>query len=126
MGYDILIVDDSAIVRAVIERALRLSGVALNEVHHAPNGQVALETLSQQSVDLVFADLNMPVMDGVTMVTEMESRGILENTPVVVVSTDRSEVRMRELKSHGVMEYLNKPFTPESIRDTVERCLKPQ
>ena len=123
MGYNILIVDDSAIVRAVIERALRMSGVAVSEVYHAANGQLALEQLEAQAVDLVFADLNMPVMDGVTMIGEMEERGLLARTAVVVVSTDRSEVRMRELKAHGVREYLNKPFTPESIRDTVERCL---
>jgi two-component system, chemotaxis family, chemotaxis protein CheY len=123
MGYNIMIVDDSAIVRTVIERALRMSGVALNNVYHAANGQSGLETLEQNVVDLVFADLNMPVMDGVTMIAEMELRGMLQKTSVVVVSTDRSEVRMRELKSHGVREYLNKPFTPESIRDTVERCL---
>ena len=123
MGHNILIVDDSAIVRAVIERALRLSGVALGDLYHAGDGKAALELLEMHAVDLVFADLNMPVMDGVTMIGEMESRGMLARTSVVVVSTDRSEVRMRELKAHGVREYLNKPFTPESIRDTVERCL---
>lgn len=123
MAYNILIVDDSAIVRTVVERALRLSGVDIGELLHASNGQEGLDHLSNNWVDLVFADLNMPVMDGMTMISEMEEKGYLEDTAVVVVSTDRSDVRMRELKAKGVREYLNKPFTPEAIRDIVQTCL---
>ncbi len=123
MAYNILIVDDSAIVRSVIERAVRMTGVDIGEVLQAVNGREALEKLEENWVDLVFADLNMPVMTGVEMIEEMEQKGILKETPVVIVSTDRSEVRMQELKARGVREYLNKPFTPEGIRDVIEKCL---
>ncbi len=123
MAYNVLIVDDSMIVRSVVERAVRMTGVDIGEIFQAANGKEALEKLDANWIDLVFADLNMPVMTGVEMVEEMERRGMLKGTPVVIVSTDRSEMRMRELKARGVREYLNKPFTPEGIRDIMQRCL---
>ena len=123
MAYNVLIVDDSMIVRSVVERAVRMTGVDIGEIYQAANGKEALEKLDSNWIDLVFADLNMPVMTGVEMVEEMERRGMLKGTPVVIVSTDRSEMRMRELKARGVREYLNKPFTPEGIRDIMQRCL---
>ena len=124
MAYNILIVDDSKIVRTVIERAVHLSGADIGEIHQAANGQEALDALEAAWIDIVFADINMPVMDGVQMVEEMDRRGLVRDIPVVIVSTDRSEVRMQQLKAHGVREYLNKPFTPEAIRDILNICLK--
>lgn len=124
MAYNILIVDDSKIVRTVIQRAVELSGVEVGEIYQAANGQEGLDRLGSAWIDIVFADINMPVMDGVQMVEEMDRRGLVRDLPVVIVSTDRSEVRMQQLKKHGVREYLNKPFTPESIRDILTTCLK--
>ena len=90
----------------------------------AVNGEKALEILRKEPIDVLVTDINMPVMDGVQMVEEMDRRGLVRDIPVVIVSTDRSEVRMQQLKQHGVKEYLNKPFTPESIRDILAACLK--
>jgi two-component system chemotaxis response regulator CheY len=123
MAYNILIVDDSMIVRKVVARAVRMTGEDIGEIFEAANGREAIDILDAQWVDLMFADLNMPVMNGVEMVEEMERQGKLKETPVVIVSTDRSEMRMRELKARGVREYLNKPFTPEGIRDIMARLL---
>lgn len=123
MAYNILIVDDSAIVRSVIKRAIVLSGVDSGEIYEAANGKEAIETLDSVWVDIIFTDINMPVMNGVEMIETLVQRGTVKETPVVIVSTDRSEVRIRQMKAHGVSEYLNKPFTPEEIRDTIERCL---
>ncbi len=123
MAYNILIVDDSAIVRKVVGRAVRMTGEDIGEIFEATNGREAIDILDAQWIDLMFADLNMPVMNGVEMVEEMERQGKLKETPVVIVSTDRSEMRMRELKARGVREYLNKPFTPEGIRDIMSRLL---
>lgn len=124
MPVNILIVDDSMIVRKVIQRAIELSGADIGEIHQAVNGQDALDQLSEKKIDIMFADINMPVMDGIEMVEQMAKRGLVQNIPVVIVSTDRSEVRMQQLKAHGVREYLNKPFTPEAIRDILTTCLK--
>lgn len=124
MAYNIMIVDDSRIVRSVIQRAIELSGVDVGKIHHAANGREALDQMEAEWIDVLFADINMPVMNGVQMLEEMNRRGLLKGLPVVVVSTDRSEIRMEQLKEHGVREYLNKPFTPEAIRDILTACLK--
>ena len=124
MAYNILIVDDSKIVRTVIERAIHLSGAEIGTIYQAANGQEGLDQLTENWIDIVFADINMPVMDGVEMVEEMDRRGMVRDIPVVIVSTDRSELRMQQLKAHGVREYLNKPFTPEAIRDILLTCMK--
>ncbi len=126
MAYNILIVDDSKVVRAVIQRAVELSGAEVGTIFQAANGQEALDKLGVEWIDIVFADINMPIMDGVEMVEEMARRGLAQDIPVVIVSSDRSEIRMQQLKEHGVREYLNKPFTPESIRDILITCLKEQ
>lgn len=123
MAYNILIVDDSAIVRAVIQRTIRLCGIDVGEVFDAANGKEALDQLDSAWVDIIFADINMPVMNGIEMIEELDRKGMLTETPVVIVTTDRSEVRIQQLKAHGVREYLNKPFTPEEIRDVLDRCL---
>jgi len=119
MAYNILIVDDSKIVRAVMRKTLSISGVDLGEVYEAANGREALLLLSEKWVDLVLADINMPEMTGLEMVDELKKTGLMETIPVVIVSTERSVTRMESLKAKGVHAYLNKPFTPEDIRDVV-------
>ncbi len=123
MAYNILIVDDSAIVRAVIGKTLRLAGVDVGRIFEAANGREALDCIDKEWVDLVFADINMPVMNGMEMIDDLARRGVLRELPVVMVSTERSVTRIEELKAKGVRAYLRKPFTPELIRDVVEKLL---
>ena len=123
MPYNILIVDDSDTVRAVIAKTLNLAGVPCNEVYQAPNGQEALVVLKQHWVDLVFTDINMPVMSGVEMFSEMQKDDVMKTVPVVVVSTEGSKTRMEELLHKGIRAYVRKPFTPESLRDVVDDIL---
>ena len=123
MAYNVLIVDDSAIVRAVVRKTLSLTGVELGVVLEAGNGQEALERLAKNWIDIVFADINMPVMTGIEMVDQMIARDILKTSPVVIISTERSETRMAELRAKGVSAYLNKPFTPECLRDVITQVL---
>ena len=125
MAYNVLIVDDSAIVRAVVRKALGLTGVALGEILEAANGQEALDKLEKNWIDIVFADINMPVMTGIELVNKMVERDILKSSPVVIISTERSETRMAELRAKGVSAYLNKPFTPEHLRDVITQVLGP-
>lgn len=122
MAYNILIVDDSAIVRAVIERTLKICGTDIGIVFKAGNGKEALSILGENWIDIVFADINMPEMNGVEMVEKMSCAGLLNTIPVVIVSTERSVTRIAELKEKGVKAYLNKPFTPENIKEVVD-CL---
>jgi len=123
MSYNVLIVDDSPIVRKVMEKTLRLSRTDLGEVSQAGNGQEALDLLSDHWVDIVFADINMPEMDGIEMVERMSQNGSLKTVPVVIVSTERSVTRIEELRAKGIRAYLNKPFTPEEIKTVIDEVL---
>jgi len=121
--YHILIVDDSSVTRELIRRTLQLSLGEKIVFYEAGHGMAALDILRDEWVDVVFSDINMPVMNGIALVDEMASRGLLDYIPVIIVSTDQSVTRMEELKGKGVTAYLKKPFTPENIRDTVTRYL---
>jgi len=116
MSYNVLIVDDSSTARSVIGKTLGLSGVPLGQVLYAVNGKEALEILASNWVDIVFADINMPVMNGIELIERMEADGLLKSIPVVVISTEGSATRMDALKAKGIKGYIRKPFSPENIK----------
>jgi len=120
MAYNILVVDDSAIVRAVIKKTFKISGVDVGELFEAENGKEALEIVANNWIDLVFADINMPVMGGIEMLEKMSADGLLTTIPVVIVSTEGSSTRIEQLKSKGIRAYIRKPFAPELIRKVVD------
>jgi two-component system chemotaxis response regulator CheY len=124
VAYNILVVDDSATVRAVIAKTLGIAGVPVSEIYQAANGQEALDLLSEHWVDLVFADINMPVMNGIEMVERMSADGMLDTIPVVIVSTEGSATRIEQLLSKGVSAYIRKPFTPEMLREVVDQIME--
>lgn len=123
MALNILVVDDSETVRAIILKTLKMSGIALNTPLEASNGSEALALLKEQWVDLVLTDINMPEMGGVELIERMKDDEILKAIPVVVVSTEGSATRIEELKAKGVKAYIRKPFTPEQIREVVDEVL---
>ena len=123
MAYNFLIVDDSSTTRTIIKKIIGLSQVEVGELYEAENGLEALEALKDKWIDLVFADINMPKMNGVEMVQKMSDDGLLNSVPVVIVSSDGSETRIEEMMTKGVKAYLRKPFTPETIKDVTENIL---
>ena len=123
MGFNILIVDDSEVVRAVVKKTIAMSGIETNVIHEAKNGLEALEKLSTEWIDIVFADLCMPVMDGLELIQKMSENNLLYSIPVVIVSSDRSEARIEDLKQKGIRAYIKKPFRPENFRDVVTEVL---
>ncbi len=123
MGYKILLVDDSATVRAVIAKTLRLADVDVDDLYEAGNGQEALDILEDNWIDLVFADINMPVMGGIEMLDRMKDAGMLEAVPVIMVSTEGSTSRIDQLMAQGISAYVRKPFTPELIRTVVAEIM---
>ena len=122
MAINVLIVDDSAVMRAMILKTMRMSGLPLGEIYQAADGQQGLNELNKQWIDLVLLDINMPVMNGEEMIERMRKDPDLKDTPVVVVSTEGSQTRIERLQRKGV-RFVHKPFTPEIIRDTVENFL---
>lgn len=119
MALNILIVDDSKVIRSVIRKTLDMCGLDINELYEASNGKEALDILGENWIDLILADLNMPVMGGVEMIERMSDDGLLKTIPVIVVSTEGSETRIEELKSRGVRAFIRKPFTPEIIKSVI-------
>jgi two-component system chemotaxis response regulator CheY len=123
MAYNILIVDDSKTARAFIAKSLEVAGIEMGAVFEAENGKQALDVLHTHWIDIVFADINMPEMTGLEMVQQMKQDGLMKTVPVVIISTERSLTRIAELKAAGVRDYMNKPFTPENIKQAVDRIL---
>lgn len=119
MALNILIVDDSKVIRSVIRKTLDMCGLDINELYEASNGKEALDILGENWIDLILADLNMPIMGGVEMIERMCDDGLLKTIPVIVVSTEGSETRIEELKSKGVRAFIRKPFTPEIIKSVI-------
>jgi two-component system, chemotaxis family, chemotaxis protein CheY len=122
MGLNILIVDDSAVMRSMIRKTLDLSGLRLGEVHQAADGRQGLEALERNWIDLVIADINMPVMNGEEMIERMRALPELQRVPTIVVSTEGSRSRIERLERWGVT-FIHKPFSPEMIRDAVKQVL---
>jgi two-component system chemotaxis response regulator CheY len=125
MAYNILIVDDSKIIRAMVKKSITMSGLTVGEIHEARDGVEALEVLASQWIDIVFADIHMPNMNGVQLVEQMSKDNLLVSIPVVIVSSDRSQKQIERLKVLGIRAYIKKPFRPESFRDTVAEVLEP-
>ena len=123
MSYNILIVDDSSIVRSVLKKTLTLAKVPIDELFEASDGREALDVLRGMWIDLVFTDINMPGMGGVEMVHIMHDEGIINTVPVIVISTEGSSTRMDEMKRLGVRAYIRKPFCPEGIKEVVDSIL---
>jgi len=122
MAINVLIVDDSAVMRAMILKTMRMSDIALGEIHEASNGREGLGMLSDHWIDLLMLDINMPVMNGEEMLEKMQQDPGLKDTPTIVISTEGSQTRIERLKAMGA-RFIRKPFTPETIRDTVKELL---
>jgi two-component system chemotaxis response regulator CheY len=118
MALNVLVVDDSAVMRAMIIKTLRMASVPLGEIYQAANGQEGLDALENHWIDLGIVDINMPVMDGEEMIERMRASPDVADIPIVVVSTEGSEARINRLVQNGV-KFIHKPFAPESIRDVV-------
>ena len=118
MPFNILVVDDSAVMRAMIIRILRLTGLSLGEVYEAPNGREGLKVLDEKWVDLALVDINMPVMNGEEMIDSVRNSQTTADLPIIVVSTESNVERVECIRRKNV-EFVHKPFTPEVLRKTV-------
>jgi two-component system chemotaxis response regulator CheY len=118
MPINVLLIDDSAVMRRMILRTLQLSGVPLGSVVPCGDGKQALETLQTCPVDLALVDINMAVMDGEQFLDHVRADARTANLAVIVVSTESSAVRVERLRSKGAL-FVHKPFTPEQLRDAI-------
>ncbi len=115
----ILIVDDSTTARMIIRKCLQIVGFEEWEVVEASNGREALNAAKQDHVNLVLTDLNMPVMDGVTLIKWLKSNPKLNELPVVVISSAGNPEKQRELNSLGVSNVIGKPLSPNHLHQAL-------
>ncbi len=123
MAVNILIVDDSLPMRSVIIKTIKASGFGAANFYQASDGIKALEVLKDEWMDLVITDYNMPDMDGAELIIEMKKDDELKSIPVIVVTTEGSQKKVREFAEKGATDYVKKPFTPETIREKLTQIL---
>ena len=119
----VLIVDDSSVMRKIVERALRQAGLNITEVLEASNGAEALAEVQKGSLDIILSDINMPVMDGLEFLKSLATMECAKGVPVVMITTEGSEARVVEELSAGAKGYLRKPFTPEQVKERISPLL---
>jgi len=124
MSLQVLIVDDSPIIRSVIEKHITLAGVGEAQCHHAEHGRAALDVMAERWIDIAFVDINMPVMNGQELIERMKADQLLATIPVIVASTEGSATRIDALEHLGIAGYLRKPFTPEQFKDLIHHVME--
>jgi len=123
MSCNVLIVDDSPILRACIKKVVKLAGVEEDHIFEAGNGREALDILETVWTDLVLLDLNMPVMDGEAFAREVRQNPDLADVAIVVVSTEGNQDRLARMRELGAVDTLHKPFEPEDLCQLISKLL---
>ena len=121
MTYQILVVDDEPDMQSLIRQKLRRQIRDKEfEFFFSHNGEHALQTLAEQpGIDLVMTDINMPVMDGLEFVRQLQTIDKLRGVPVVMITTEGSESNVVQALSFGAKGYIRKPFTPDQVKERV-------
>ena len=114
-----LIVDDSSVMRKIVERALRQAGLDPLVVHEAGSGTEGLEVLKTKTVDLILSDINMPSMDGLEFLRQLRAQNLAPGVPVVMITTESSEEHVKQAILAGAQGYIRKPFTAEQVKERV-------
>ena len=107
-----LIIDDSSVMRKIVERSLRQAGVELEKVVEASNGAEGLAALQDNVVDLILCDINMPVMDGLEFVRQVATVENAKGVPIVMITTEGSESHVVAALSAGARGYIASPSLP--------------
>jgi two-component system chemotaxis response regulator CheY len=114
-----LIVDDSSVMRKIVERSLRQAGLDTMVVHEAGSGTEGLALLKENQVDLILSDINMPSMDGLEFLRQLREQNLAPGVPVVMITTESSEEHVKQAILAGAQGYIRKPFTAEQVKERV-------
>lgn len=125
MESDVLVVDDSAAIRKILQRVLRQTGMAIRTIHEAGDGEEALALLKAQRVSLVLTDINMPKMDGLQLLAAIKAEPDWHDLPVVMITTEGGETKVGEAVRLGARGYVRKPFTADQIKEKLAGLLEP-
>ncbi len=114
-----LIVDDSSVMRKIVERSLRQAGLEPLVVFEAGSGIEGLDLLKAQKVDLILSDINMPSMDGLEFLRQVRAQNLAPGVPVVMITTESSMEFVQQAIQAGAQGYIRKPFTAEQVKERV-------
>ncbi len=117
MALDVMIVDDSAAIRKILQRVLVQTDIQLGTVLEAGDGQEALNTLGDRKVGLILSDINMPIMDGLQFLAQLKANPVHKSVPVVMITTEGSQQKVLEAVQLGAAGYVKKPFTADQIKE---------
>ena len=123
MAFNVLIVDDSSTMRAVIKKTIKVSGFNVGQFLEAGDGEQALDVLKDEWVDLVLSDINMPNMNGLELIGKMHADEVMRSIPVVMVTTEAGDDKVKKSKELGAVGYIKKPFQPQDIKMTLCRIM---
>ncbi|MFH2045459.1 MAG: response regulator [Pseudomonadota bacterium] len=123
MAFNVLIVDDSSSMRAVIKKVIKVSGFNVGNYFEAGDGMEALKVLETDWIDIVLSDINMPNMDGLSFLSEIKKNELFNSIPVVMITTEGSEETIQESMKLGASGYIKKPFSPADIKNTLSGLL---
>ena len=124
MALNVLIVDDSAAIRKILQRVLRQTDLQIGEILEAGDGREAIQALETAQVGLVLSDINMPNMDGLQMLSELKAKPEHKKLPVVMITTEGSHDKVLEAVNLGAAGYVRKPFTAEQIKEKLSGLLQ--
>jgi two-component system chemotaxis response regulator CheY len=124
MDSDVLVVDDSAAIRKILTRVLRQTGMAIQTIYEAGDGEEALAVMAQHRIDLVLSDINMPKMDGLQLLASLKASPQWQRTPVVMITTEGGETKVAEAVRLGAAGYVRKPFTADQIKEKLVGILE--
>jgi two-component system chemotaxis response regulator CheY len=114
---DVLIVDDSAAIRKILQRVLRQTDLPLGDINEAGDGTEAIEILKNRTFGLVLSEINMPKMDGLQLLAHIKEMPHLKDVPVIMITTDGGQGKVMEAVQLGAAGYVRKPFTAEQIKE---------
>jgi len=118
MAKSLMIVDDSATMRKIIMRTIRMSGLDFSSIGEASNGAEAINKLKEAPVDIVLCDINMPEMTGLEMVKKVRAEmPNCANTKIIMVSTESAQELVDGVIKDGANGFITKPFTPEKFQE---------
>lgn len=114
---NILIVDDSAAIRKILQRVLRHAELPIGNMYEAGDGNEALELLKAQDIGLILSDINMPNMDGLELLGRIKASDTWKHLPVLLVSTEGSQAKVLEAVELGAAGYVRKPFDAQQLKE---------
>jgi two-component system chemotaxis response regulator CheY len=120
---DVLIVDDSAAIRKILQRVLRQTDLPLGEIKEAGDGTEAIEILKDRTFGLILSDINMPQMDGLQLLAHIKEMEHLRDVPVIMITTEGGQGRVMEAVQLGAKGYVRKPFTADQIKEKLAGLL---